>query len=221
MDFLVDQKSVCSGADNLLDETLASLTPELASRYKKMVDWYKDTPFLNNAIGVDAHVDNFCLLDKNDAPAPLDQLLKEGPVVIVVFRGDWCGFCNYYMDLIQKSLGIFKDAGASFFAITPQTKFTRGDWLEISESDFHLVSDPNHEIIQKFGLVYDVPDCIKEVMLELGVDLEEINGNWQLPLTGAYIIGQDGRVAWRDLGKDFVYRTSPAEILAALTGEAA
>lgn len=204
----------------LYEQTLDSLSPDLVGRYQKMVDWYNESPLLKNAIAVDAHAPDIDLINSEQQPTPIKQLLKNGPVILISFRGDWCTFCNYYMNLISKSLSIFKDAGASFYAVTPQTKFTREDWQDMSTSEFLVMSDPNHQILRKFGLVFEVPEFIQHLMLDLGVDLSDLNGNWELPVTGVYIVGEDGKVAWRDIGKDFRFRTDPAEIIRVLKGEA-
>jgi peroxiredoxin len=206
------------GAETLYADTLASLSEQDTARYQKMVDWYNDTALLENALAVDADAGEFDLVDENRQPTPLSELRKKGPVIIITFRGDWCAFCNYYMNLIAKSMNIFKDAGASFFAITPQKQFTRQDWQDMDDSGFKVLSDPDHQILRKFGLVYEVPEFIQELLLDLGVNLAELNGKWELPVTGVYIIDEDNKVAWRDIGKDFRYRRDPAEVVSFLKG---
>lgn len=209
------------GATALYEEIINSLSTVNAQRYQKMVDWFNESLTLETPIAVNSEVPEFDLVDAQQHPIALQELLKNGPVILIAFRGDWCAFCNYYINLINKSLSIFKDAGASFYAITPQTKFTRDEWQNMNSSEFHVVSDPNLQILRKLGLVFKVPTFVQELMSDLGIDLGDLNGNWELPVTGAYIIGEDGKVAWRDIGKDFRFRTDPAEIISVLKGEIA
>ena len=50
----------------------------------------------------------------------LKDKLKQGPVVLVFYRGAWCPFCNMHLHVLQESLPEFKKYGAQLITITPQ-----------------------------------------------------------------------------------------------------
>ena len=56
--------------------------------------------------------------------------------------------------------------------------------------------DPGNDLAAKFGLVFTLPGELREVYLDLGIDLERHNGNpsWALPMPACYIIGKDGTI---------------------------
>lgn len=209
---------VIQGAENLFEDIKSSLTAPLAKRYQDMIDWYNESSLLEFVAPVGTRMENVQLTDHNHQPLPLADIVQSGPAVILFFRGEWCGFCNYYVRKLNQAMGMFKDGGARFYAVTPDTCFSQQEWQEMSESDFHIVSDPKHNIARQFGLVYEVPDRIYRLMLDLGVDIVQRNGNKNLPLTGVFIIDENGEIAWKDVGQDFRYRTTPEEILAAISG---
>ena len=70
----------------------------------------------------------------------------------------------------------------------------------------------------QFGLVYTIPEQMRDYYQSIYIDLEFINGDqsWQLPLPATYLIGQDGRVLFAEADADFRVRPEPADILAAL-----
>ena len=54
----------------------------------------------------------------------------------------------------------------------------------------------------------------------VGIDLAVFNGDdsGELPLTGTFVIAQDGTIAWAATEADFKQRPDPAVLLAALAG---
>ena len=49
-------------------------------------------------------------------------LLKEGPVVLVFYRGQWCPYCNLELRAYQQALPrACNPSGARLVAISPQT----------------------------------------------------------------------------------------------------
>ena len=80
---------------------------------------------------------------------------------------------------------------------------------------FPLLLDPNNLLAKQFRIVHKLPDPLKEVYLSFGIDLERYNGNTEteLPLSGRYIIGQDGRVIDVTLYPNHTQRPEPEETL--------
>jgi peroxiredoxin len=64
---------------------------------------------------------DFVLNNALGKPVSLKDKLKQGPVVLVFYRGAWCPFCNMHLHVLQESLPEFKQYGAQLITITPQT----------------------------------------------------------------------------------------------------
>ena len=59
------------------------------------------------------------ILDGNDIMKKFR--LKQGPVVLVFYRGAWCPYCNLQLRALKESQPHFERYGARLIAVTPQT----------------------------------------------------------------------------------------------------
>lgn len=73
-------------------------------------------------------------------------------------------------------------------------------------------------VIDRWGLLWYLPDYLVEVYREFDIDLEETNGNsdWTLPMPARYIVDADGTVRYARVGADYTRRPEPAETVSAL-----
>ena len=63
---------------------------------------------------------DFKAKDQNGKEVRLKDLLKQGKVVLVFYRGYWCPYCNKELSRLQDSLQLIKDKGATLIAISPE-----------------------------------------------------------------------------------------------------
>src|SRR5262245_2092016 len=64
---------------------------------------------------------SFRLPDARGGEVALDDLLVDGPVVLVFYRGAWCPYCNLQLAAFQSALADIRAAGAALAAVSPQT----------------------------------------------------------------------------------------------------
>ena len=64
---------------------------------------------------------DFSLPNVNGETIQLSQLLAQGPVVLIFYRGGWCPYCNLALRSYQAILPEIKQAGATLVAVSPQT----------------------------------------------------------------------------------------------------
>jgi len=78
-----------------------------------------------------------------------------------------------------------------------------------------ILNDRDHRLAIKFGLVFTLPNDLREVYLSLGIDLERHNGNasWALPMPARYIIDQQGIIHDAEVSVDYTQRPEPEETL--------
>ena len=81
-----------------------------------------------------------------------------------------------------------------------------------------ILSDPGNKVGENYGIVYTVPEDLKQAYLKLGINLEEYNGDdsWRLPLVSRYIIGKQGIIQYAVVSADHTQRVEPAHTLQAL-----
>ena len=70
----------------------------------------------------------------------------------------------------------------------------------------------------RYGIRYRLPEDLKKVYMNFGIDLRKYNGDdsWTLSLPTRLIIDQDGIVQYAKINADYKVRPDPEETLAAL-----
>lgn len=63
---------------------------------------------------------DFVLPNANGREVRLSDLLTQGPVVLVFYRGAWCPYCNLHLHALQETLPLIEARGARLVAVTPQ-----------------------------------------------------------------------------------------------------
>jgi len=81
-----------------------------------------------------------------------------------------------------------------------------------------VLQDQHNEVARRFGLVFRLPEDLRNVYRKLGADLEEYNGDasWELPIPGSYLISQDGLIKYAAVDPDYTVRPEPDEITDAI-----
>ena len=115
-------------------------------------------------------------------------------------------------------MAAYRRAGAELVALSPMTAEHARAFIDEHGLDFDIIVDPGNEIADAFGLRYQVPEELKQVYLDLGIDLAEANGDddWTLPMPARYVIDPEGVVRWADVHADYTTRPEPDETLEAV-----
>lgn len=149
------------------------------------------------------------------------ELLGRGALVLSFFRGGWCPYCRMELEALQEAHPTIVGCGATVAAITPDTGADFIADKRRSRLDFEVLSDADNGVALLFGLVFRVPDFVRDLWLRLGIDLGARHGNdtgtWLLPVPATYIVDRRGRIRHAHVDPDFRKRMEPAEILRRLT----
>lgn len=162
---------------------------------------------------------SFVLPNQHGKSISLDDLLKNGPVVVTFYRGSWCPYCNLQLRALQARLGDIHALGAQLVAISPQVPDESLTKDEISAMEFYVLSDQNATVAAQYGVAWQVPEFLSEHMrVDRKLDLDVINnGNGSiLPIPATFVIGRDGIVKWRFVDVDYRTRSEPDDIIEAL-----
>ena len=148
----------------------------------------------------------------------IQDLLTEGALVISFYRGQWCPYCNLELRALQQALPEFKALGASLVAISPQTPDNSLSTTEKNELSFEVLSDVGNQVARQLGLVFQIPEQLRPIYQNFGIDLPEHNGDetFELPIAATYVINRDGKVVYAFVNPDYTQRAEPADILAAV-----
>jgi peroxiredoxin len=133
-------------------------------------------------------------------------LLAKGPVVVTVYRGGWCPFCNLELKAYQAVLPRIAAAGASIVAISPERPDNTVSTAEKNALSFPVLSDVGQAVGKAFGVVDAFTDDLRSVYEGFKLDIPVKYGvpdDWSLPLSATYVIGVDGVVLFADTRVDY------------------
>lgn len=147
-----------------------------------------------------------------------EELLKNGPLIISFYRGGWCPYCNMELRALQQVLGQIQETGAQLVAISPETPDNSLTTSEKNELTFEVLSDINNNYAKQLGLVFQMPEDLREVYHSFKIDVPKHNENqdYELPMPATYVVNTDGEIIFDFVPEDYTYRLDPEEILKVL-----
>ena len=185
--------------DEITHNTRQLVQPERLAVGERAVAELFGTGIEERILPVGALAPDFALNDANGRLVRSEDMLALGPLVIKFFRGRWCSYC---------------------VAIGPQTE-RQSDFMAGQHGlPFPVLADPGCALAEQFGLVYTVPEYMRDYYLSILVNIPFINGepSWRLPLPATYVIGKDRSVLFAEAHADFRVRPEPGEALGAAFG---
>lgn len=158
---------------------------------------------------------NFNLPNASGQTVELYEQLKKGPVILTFYRGNWCPYCNMELRAYQEIIGEIHSQGAELIAISPQTPDQSMSIQEKHNLEYVVLSDENNEVANQFNLVYQMPEYLVALYKEIGLNVNEYNGDetWALPVSATYIIQTDGTIAYEYTKSDYKDRVEPSEVV--------
>jgi len=124
---------------------------------------------------------------------PFLSLIKDKPVVVIFYRGDWCSNCiNHFNAEISPNVAAIKDLGYDLIAISPDSPEnlvkTSGK-VNIDQAAFY--SDAEGTLSKAFGIAWKQGDRFKDMMIQSsgGKNLEPV-----LPVPAVFVIGTDKKI---------------------------
>ncbi|UTW55947.1 peroxiredoxin-like family protein [Kordiimonas sp. SCSIO 12610] len=209
-----------------LTETLAEAVKSSASRIPAEIREIMlnanqeiiESGIVETALKTGDKAPDFALKGANGGQVTLSEKLKEGPIVVLFYRGGWCPYCNMELKAYQDNLETLKSLGASLIAITPEAPDNSLSTKEKNELSFDVLSDENLGVSDAFGLTFTLPEALANVYGNFGINLPEVNGEdaWRLPIPAAYVINQDGEIILSHVDVNYTARLDPLDVIAAL-----
>ncbi|MBP6416421.1 MAG: AhpC/TSA family protein, partial [Chitinophagaceae bacterium] len=142
---------------------------------------------------------DFKAKDQNGKEVRLKDLLKQGKVVLVFYRGYWCPYCNKELSRLQDSLQLIKDKGATLIAISPEKPENITKTVEKTKAEYSILYDEGLKIMKAYEVEFEVPENTITRYRNSGIDLEKNNGGngKYLPVPAIYIIDKESTVTYR------------------------
>ena len=163
-------------------------------------------------------VPNFSLPNANGERFSLHEYTNQGPVVISFYRGGWCPYCNLELAALQAALPDIEAAGGRLIAISPNTPDNSLSTREKHNLQFEVLSDVGFNVIDRFGLAFDMPEELVNLYGEFAINVAQWNGEerWRLPIPATYVIDSQRKVVKSYVNADYRERLDPVDIITAL-----
>jgi len=164
-------------------------------------------------------VENFSLPDVDGGSVVLDDLLAQGPVVLVFFRFAGCPACNLTLPNYERELFPGLAAlGASLVAVSPQVPERLRDIKERHKLSFSVASDTGNALAHKFGIAFTSNKESQEYAKARGANMPETigTGTWELPMPAAFVIDTNRVVRFAKVSPDWLVRAEASDVLEAV-----
>ncbi len=160
------------------------------------------------------HAPDFTLPDARGGDVALAALLKNGPVVLTFYRGDWCPYCNLTLRAYQAILPELTALNATLVGVSPQLPDFGLAMIDKADLTFPVLSDVGNHVARQYRLLFTLPESLRPY----SASITQSNGDesWELPMPATFIIQRDGVVRWAFTPADYTKRLEPQVILQAL-----
>lgn len=163
----------------------------------------------------------FTLIDQDGRELTRDEILADGPAVLVFFRYGGCPACNialpYYDETLLPHL---HERGVRLIAVSAQLPVD-SELIARHGLRFTVAGDPGYALARQLGITF-LPDDQPAVApgqnwigAALGTDSYEIDK------PAVLVLDQDARIRFFEVSPDWLQRTDSETIVAALANEPA
>jgi peroxiredoxin len=85
----------------------------------------------------------------------VQELVDDGPKLLVFYPFDWSSTCTNEMELIRDRREAFDEAGVQPIGISRDSPWTHIAWTQVLDLNFGLLSDFNGEAVRAFGVGFE------------------------------------------------------------------
>lgn len=169
------------------------------------------------AVGDKAPV--FAGLDQNGNRIISKEMAMDGPLVVVFYRGAWCGYCTAHVAELQKELEAIDAKNARVILITPEQPEYAKQTLKEANASFSVLTDADHKIMRSFGVAFKITEetvprfyesTLKNTRKVTGTDADI------LPVPATFVLNKKHVIEYMHFDPDYRKRSSVADIIEAL-----
>ena len=160
---------------------------------------------------------DFTMQDQNGNTTSLSASLKNGPVVMVFLRAEWCSFCVKHLQEFEENIKSIHEKGdAQVIAVSPQQKSYMKEFHEEHQLSYPILHDEDHSVMKDYKVFFHVTDKYNDYIEKAkGERIEVFNGNDEavMPVPATYLIGQDGVIKYVHYDANYRKRSNVKELM--------
>lgn len=161
----------------------------------------------------------FELLPVEGGTLSLEQLIANGPAVLVFFRFAGCPACNIALPWYERHLQpALRARGVPLVAVSPQVPERLVDIKRTHGLTLTVASDKNNALARRLGILYSFDEPSRQAALAKGRTIGEVTGTgtWELPQPTVVVIAADRTVHFAEVSPDWLVRTEAQPIIEAV-----
>jgi peroxiredoxin len=119
------------------------------------------------------------------------------------------------LEALQEVDAEVRSLGARIVVLTPELeRYTRSLHKKLNLT-FDILTDLHLRTAEEFGLVFTLPDYLRELYGSFGSALDRFHDEpeYRLPMPARYVIGKEGIIRVADVTADYTIRPEPFETL--------
>jgi peroxiredoxin len=118
----------------------------------------------------------------------------------------------------QLALPQLKESGANLVAISPQKPERSLSTFDKHSLEFDGLIDAGNSVARQFGIVFGLPQDLRQAYSSFGIDLPEENGDdsFELPIPATYVIDKNRKIRMAFVDPDYTKRADPEDVMAFL-----
>lgn len=160
---------------------------------------------------------DFTLQDQDGKPESLKIALKDGPVLLVFLRAEWCSFCVRHLQAFEANIQQLHEAGqVKVLAISPQQPSYMQTFHQEHQFSFPILYDEDHSVMKDYKVFFHVTEKYNAYIEEAkGHRIEVFNGDPEpvMPVPATYLIGQDQTIQYVHYDPNYKKRSDLKEVL--------
>jgi len=150
-------------------------------------------------------------------PSRLDR-----PVVVIMFRGGWCPYCNIYLSELRHVMPEIDELDIDVLFLSGDRPAILYDSLkdetreDIDGLGYRILSDADANAAIAFGIAFRTASTMAERMRAHDIDIEasSISRHGVLPVPAVFAIDGDGMIRYAYTNADYKVRLPADEVLA-------
>ncbi|MCQ9424047.1 AhpC/TSA family protein [Pseudomonas sp. LJDD11] len=200
-------------------ERVASWAPEALQININQRQLLVDTADTERFVKAGDHIGPFELLKVEGGVLSRDQLLAEGPAVLVFFRFAGCPACNLAIPHYDRQLAAaLKARGVPLVAVSPQVPERLIEIKHRHNLTLQVASDKDNVLARRLGILYSFDEASRQAALSKGTSIGEVTGTgtWELPQPTVVVLDREARVVFAQVSPDWLVRAEAEPILQAV-----
>lgn len=154
--------------------------------------------------------------DQSGTVIKSSELLKEGPLVVVFYRGAWCPYCQRHVSELQEGLEQLTAKGAKVVVVTPEQQEYIDKMTSKTKAAFPILHDKDYTIMEAYHTKYTIQKKDKMAFKGLVIAYAKKHNQAEeavLPVPATYIISQDGTIKFVHFETNYKERSTLDMIL--------